>query len=185
MSGKQSDFDILMEHGLDIRGRVIYLQGEIEASSVHKFIKALRYLDKTVGKITIILDSEGGDVNLGFAAHDAIKLCGNEVEIKVVGNVMSIATIILQAGDRRLMTKNSRLMLHRGEIELGDHITNVKRALKESDEIEEAMMDTYMEKIREVKPKFKRSQLRTMLDYDTFLSAKKSLELGLIDEIDS
>ncbi len=184
MSNKQSNLDILLEHNFDIRTRVIYLNGEIDQESANKFIKILMFLDKTIGEITLILNSEGGCCSSGFAIYDAIKLCNNEVKIRVIGSVMSMATIILQAGDKRFMSENSRFMLHRGEIALHDHITNVERAVKESKDVENIMLDIYLEKIQEVNPDFKMSQVKKLLDFDSYLSAQRCLELGLINHID-
>lgn len=184
MSGKQNDFDILMEHGIDIRGRTIYLQGEVEAPNIHKFIKLVRYLDKTTGDITIILDSEGGDVNLGFAAYDEIKECRNPVTIRVVGVAMSMGSIILQAADKRIMTAHSRLMIHRGQMAVDGHFTDVKRAVAENDEMDKICVDIYLDKMKEVDPDFKRNQLQKMMDFDYYISAQKALELGLVDEVE-
>lgn len=184
MSGKQTDFDILMNYNMDIRSRTIYLDDEIDQDSGSLFIKCLRYLDKTTGQINVVINCEGGCVSNGFAIYDAIKLCNNTVEIKVIGMVMSMATIILQAGDKRLMSENSRFMLHRGEIALDDHVTNVERAIKESKDLENKMIEIYLDKIQEIQPDFKTSQLKKLLDFDTYISAQRCLELGLIDEID-
>jgi ATP-dependent Clp protease protease subunit len=183
-SAKQSDFDLLMNYNIDIRGRTLYLDDEIDEETASRFIKCIRYLDKTAGTVTIIVNCEGGCCSNGFAIYDAIKLCKNEVDIKVIGSVMSMATIVLQAGDKRSMSVNSRLMLHRGEIALSDHITNVERAIKESKKIETKMIDIYLDKIQEINPDFKRNQLQKLLEFDTYMSAQKCMELGLIDEVD-
>jgi ATP-dependent Clp protease protease subunit len=181
---RQTDFDILIEHGIDIRGRTIYLQGEVDQDNIHKFVKLIRYLDKTEGEIYIILDSGGGDVNLGFAAFDAIKECHNPVEVKVIGIAMSMGSIILQAADSRIMTRHSRMMIHRGQLEVGGHFTDVKRAVQENIEMDKICIDIYFEKIIEKDPQFKMAQLQKMMDFDTYISAEKALELGLIDQID-
>jgi len=184
MSGKKSDFDILIEHGIDIRARVIYLQGDVDEAVIHSRIKLLRYLDKTTGEITIILDSGGGDVNLGFSFYDEIKDCRNEVTVRVSGVAMSMGSIILQAADKRIITKHSRMMIHRGQMGVEGHFTDVKRAVAENDEMDKICVEIYLEKIKEVKPEFKKSQLQKMMDFDTYISAQKALELGLVDEIE-
>lgn len=184
MSGKQSDFDILIEHGIDIRGRTIYLTGEINEERADKFIKLIKYLDKTAGDITVILNSEGGCVTSGFAIYDTIKACRNEVTIKVYGCAMSMGSIILQAGDRRIIGVNGRVMIHKGAITLDDHVTNVEKAVKESKDLEVIMTDIYLEKIKEVKHSFRRSQIEKMMEFDSYLSSAKALELGLVDEIE-
>lgn len=184
MSGKQTDFNILMDYNMDIRGRTIYLDDEITQDTASLFIKCLRYLDKTGGDIKIILNCEGGCVSNGFAIYDAIKLCSNEVEICVVGMAMSMGSIILQAGDKRTMTPNSRVMIHVGELEVGGHFKNVKRAVEENDALDEICVDIYLDKIKEVKENYKRNQVKKKMEFDSYLSAEQCLDLGLIDEIE-
>lgn len=184
MSNKSTDFDILMDHGIDIRGRTIYLNGDVERSTIDKFQKLLRWLDKTNGDITVSLDSEGGDVNLGFKAYDEIRACKNEVTVRVCGTAMSMGSIILQAGDKRVMTKHSRIMIHRGQMEVEGHFTDVKRAVAENTEMDNICVDIYLDKIKESNPSFKRSQLQKMMDFDTYISAQRALELGFVDEIE-
>lgn len=184
MSAKQSDFDILMEHGVDIRKRLLYLQGDVDHAVIHKFIRILKYLDKTQGEILIILDSDGGDVNLGLAAYDTIKNCVNEVEIRVEGVAMSMGSIILQAGDKRTMTKHSRLMIHRGSTEMAGNLPDVERAMKETKQLDKLCCDIYFDKMTDKDPNFKRSKLEKMMDYDTYISSEEALELGFVDEVD-
>jgi ATP-dependent Clp endopeptidase proteolytic subunit ClpP len=180
---RQTDFDILIEHGIDIRGRIIYLQGEVDSENIHKFIKLIKYLDKTDGEILVVLDSSGGDVNLGFAAYDAIKDCGNPVTVKVIGVAMSMGSVILQAADVRVMSKHSRLMIHRGQMDVNGHFNDVKRAVQENDEMDKLCMAIYLSKINEKDSNFKLAQLQKMMDFDTYISSDKALDIGLIDEI--
>lgn len=183
MGTKQSDFNHLMNYNIDIRGRTIYLDDEINEDSASLFIKCLRYLDKTMGNITIILNSPGGCVTQGFAIYDAIKLCNNEIEIRVLGMAMSIASIILQAGDKRLMAQNARYMIHVGDMEIEGHFKNVKRAVAENEAMDKICVDIYIEKIKEINPNYKRSQVQKLMEFDTYISSQRCLELGLIDEI--
>jgi ATP-dependent Clp protease protease subunit len=181
----QSNFDILIEHDLDIRGRIIYVQAEIDEDIASKFIKLIKYLDKTTGDIEIVLNSEGGCVTSGLAMHDAIKACINPVTIKVYGCAMSIAAVILQAADVRIASPHSRLMIHRGSTELVGDFNNVKKAMKEEEELDKIMCDIHFDRMTSVNPNFKRSQLEKMMDVDTYFSSQQALELGLIDEIDN
>lgn len=181
---RQTDFDLLMEHGIDIRGRTVYLQGEVDDENIHKFIKLVRYLDKTDGHISIILDSNGGDVNLGLAAYDAIKECRNPVTVKVIGVAMSMGSIILQAADLRVMTKHSRIMIHRGSVAIDGNFNDVKRAMQESAELDKMCLDIYLDKIQDKDPDFRLAQLQKMVDFDTYISSDKALEMGFIDTIE-
>lgn len=184
MSAKQSDFDILMEYGVDIRRRLLYLQGEVDAHIIHRFIRILKFLDKTQGEITVVLDSEGGDVNLGLAAYDALKNCENEVEIRVEGVAMSMGSIILQAGDKRSITKHSRIMIHRGSTSMEGNLPDVERAMQETKRLDKLCCDIYFDRMKEKDPKIRRNKLEKMMDYDTYISADEALEMGFVDEVD-
>ena len=182
--GKDTIFDILIDHGIDIRGRIIYLKGSIDDEAYDKFVKRIKYLDKTAGDIEVVLNSEGGCVTSGLAIHDAIKACDNPVTIKVYGAALSIASVILQAGDKRVMSKYSRIMIHRGESEIVGDFNNVKRQMKEQEDLDKILCKVYFEKITEENPDFKMSQLEKLMDFDTYFSADKALEFGLIDEVE-
>lgn len=181
---KHTAFDILIEHDLDIRGRIVYVQDDIDEEVSSKFIKLIKYLDKTAGAIEVVLNSGGGCVTSGLAMHDAIKACNNPVTIKAYGRVMSIASVILQAADTRIMAPFCRMMIHRGETEIVGDFNNVKKAMKEEEELDKILCDIYFDKMSEENPAFKRNQLEKMMDVDSYFSAQQALELGLIDEID-
>lgn len=183
-NSKDTVFDLLIDHGIDIRGRILYLQGEVDEEMYDKFIKLLKYLDKTSGDIEIVLNSCGGCVTSGFAMHDAIKACVNPVTIKGYGAVMSIASVILQAADKRIVSENCRIMIHRGSTELAGEFNTVKKAMQEEFELDRMLCDVYFEKMVENDSSFKRSQLEKLMDTDSYFSAEKALELGLIDEIE-
>ena len=181
---KKTALDVLIEHNLDIRARIIYVQDGIDENVAAKFIKLLKYLDKTTGDIEVVLNSTGGCVTSGFAMHDVIKACSNSVTVKVCGCAMSIATIILQAADTRVASPYSRLMIHRGSTEIGGDFLNVKKAMKEEEELDKIMCDIYFERIISTNPSFKRNQLEKLMDTDSYFSAQQALDLGLIDEIE-
>lgn len=182
-SNKQTDFDILMEYGVDLRKRTLDLKGDVDQAIIHSRLKLLKFLDKTQGEITIYLDSVGGDVNLGLAAHDVIKNCDNPVEIVVEGVAMSMGSIILQAADRRIITKNSRIMIHRGDVCLEGNLNDVKKDLEETLVLDRMCVDIYYERITDKNPDFKRAKLEKMMDSNHYISAEEALELGLVDDI--
>lgn len=181
---RQSDFDILIEHGVDIRKRALYLQGDVDHAVIHKFIRILKYLDKTQGDIQIILDSEGGDVNLGLATYDAIQNCTNPVEIRVEGVAMSMGSIILQAADHRVITRHSRIMIHRGSAGMEGNLKDVERAMEETKRLDKLCCDIYFERMKKKDAKVRRAKLEKMMDYDTYISADEALEIGFVDDID-
>jgi ATP-dependent protease ClpP protease subunit len=94
--------------------RVVYISGEVDSTLAHKTIMALEALDQVDGEIRIVLNSDGGNEQDGYAIYDAITMCRNRVDIDGYGNVMSIAAAIFQAGDERRLAPNASFMIHHG-----------------------------------------------------------------------
>lgn len=97
--------------------RTVYVTGSVDCELAHQTIVALEGLDHTDGDIRIVLNSEGGSEEDGYAIHDAITMCRNRVIIDGYGSVQSIAAAIFQAGDLRRLAPNAIFMIHNGSME--------------------------------------------------------------------
>lgn len=189
MRRSDKDFvDQFYDHGLYVPTRTIDIMCEINEETANKVIKALHVLDHTstieTKPITIILNSTGGTQDDGLAIYDAISECKNHVTIKAYGSVMSTAAWIMQAGDLRVMSKNCKMMLHTGQIDMGnEHPEQHKRWLQQFQKDELIFEEILLNKIKIKKPRFTKKQVRDMLKFDTILTAQDAFEYNLIDEI--
>lgn len=222
---KKDDIDQFMDNDIYIPTRTIYmgsvfLTEEGESGTDHAMaesvIKALHILDNQCvesrkGKrpINIIMNNIGGDEYHGMAIFDAIQNCKNHITIRVHGHAMSMGSIILQAADERVMTKNSRIMIHYGTFGIYDHSKISYKWTDEGKKFDLMMEDLFLDKIgdrklslekyltligrqeeipsgnaKNKKINIDRERLRRMLDYDTFIDAETALELNLIDKIE-
>lgn len=191
----RDDIDKFHDYSLYIPGRVIYMGSEhvndddfsesgVEATMAERQIKNLHILDIASDEpITIIMNNPGGDVNHGLAIYDAIRACRSHIIIKVFGHAMSMGSIILQAADERIMSENSSQMIHYGEFAVEKHAKTGYKIVDEFKRVDKWMEKMYLEKIKEKQPHFTLARLQRMLDHDTFLSAKESVELGLADKV--
>jgi ATP-dependent protease ClpP protease subunit len=188
MSNKLKDrVEMVHNYGVDLSTKTTWIEGEIDVDQAEMLSKNLSILDSNLnGKaITIILNSEGGCVTQGLRMYNLIKRCKNYVRILVEGHAESIATIILQAADERVMLHDAHLMVHIGaESHVEDHPENIKRWQKKNDEDGKRMEDIYLGKIKEKKKRFTRNQLKELLKFDTILKAKEAIDYGLIDRIE-
>lgn len=146
-------------------------------------IKGLHILDRTPGSIDIIMNNPGGDEFHGYAIYDAIKLCKNHVRIITYGHAMSMGGIILQAADERVMTPNSKFMMHYGTAPVSGTAHNAYRMIDEYKKVDKFMEELFFSKIIEKHPEFTARRIRQMLAVDTYLSAQETVELGLADKI--
>ena len=147
-----------------------------------RVVKGLLVLDHTAPKppsdntITVVMNNPGGDVYHGLAIYDAIKACTSHVTIKAMGHAMSMGAVILQAADERLLTPNSRVMIHYG---YQGHSTNHPRIVQKWNE--EYKRVDLLQRIRERHPTFALEKLRELLLFDTIFSAQEAVDLGLAD----
>lgn len=186
---KRSDKDFVdqfLAYGIYIPTRTIELMTEIDGEAATRTIKNLHILSSISQEkeITILLNSIGGTQDDGLAIFDAIRECQCPVTIKGSGSIMSTAAWIMQAADIRIMTKNSRMMLHTGQLDLGEgHPEYYKRWVIQFQKDEEIFEDILLEKIRVKKPKFTKKQVKEMLKFDTILTPEEALNYNLIDEV--
>lgn len=190
----QSEIDNFHHYKILIAKRTIYLGSEsydaegedsgTDTFMVERFIKNMTILESISDKpITIILNSIGGDVNSGLAIYDRIKLSPCFVTIDVFGQASSMGSIILQSGDKRRMAENSRQVIHYGSFSVGGEAKSAYRYVDEVKRVDKWMEKLYMEKIKKKDPLYKIGRLKYLLSTDTYLTAQKSVDLGLADEI--
>ena len=171
------------EYGIFYPRRTVEIFGDIDHDMFINVFKNLHVLDGTQGTINIFINSEGGCVTSGRAIYDAIKGCQNYVRMMVYGEASSMASIILQAADERLMAPGSYIMIHAGEEATSGHPENKKRWDEFLKKEEEWAYGVYLEKIKHVKPRFSKKKLQDLLRFDTILYAKDAIELGLADRV--
>lgn len=156
----------------------------VDFKMAEKVIKGLHILDDKSGDpITIIMNNPGGDVVHGMAIYDAIKACRSHVTIKVFGHAMSMGSVILQAADDRVLAPNAEVMIHYGKQSISDHAKIAEKWIAFNRRFDKWMEDLYLTKIRASKPKFRRDRLKKMLDFDTIMTAREAVDLGLADKL--
>jgi ATP-dependent Clp endopeptidase proteolytic subunit ClpP len=188
----RTDIDVFFDYGLHVSSRTIYIgsvdanngdESGVDSALSERTTQSLHVLDLTEGPIKILLNNPGGDEYHGIAIYDAIKACKNHVEILVMGHAMSMGSIILQAGDTRVMSPNARLMIHYGTWGFDGHAKSAAKWAEEGKELDRWMEEVYLTRIKEKNPTFSRARLQGMLNFDTFMGAAKAVELGLADSI--
>jgi ATP-dependent Clp protease protease subunit len=193
----KDELDRYFIHSVDVANRVVYISSGsytpdgdatgVDSELAERVIKSLHVLDHQFEAddkpITIQLNCRGGDYVDGMAIYDAIKECKNHVTIKVYGQASSMGSIILQAADVRIMSPNSTMMLHYGYFSVEDTSKSATNHAEYEKKTRDSMDKLYLDKIREKHPKYKLAKLQEMLNFDTILTAKEAVELGLADAI--
>ncbi len=99
-----------------LKERIILLNGEVKETIIEKIAIPLMRMSKDRPRtpITILINSEGGNVDDGQAVVDIIQQIKTPVITVGLGKVMSIAFDIFLAGDLRVSAENTLFLCHSG-----------------------------------------------------------------------
>jgi ATP-dependent Clp protease, protease subunit len=173
------------DHGTNLNTRTIYIGDEINESSAEKAIKALDFLEsESLEDIKILLNSSGGEDYSGLAIYDAIKNSSCFITIIGLGSIMSMASLVLQAGDHRALMPNSTMMLHVGYASIqNEHNHNLIRESKEIERLIKLSADIYLARMKEKNAELTKKDIDNLLQFNTYITAKGAVNMGLADEV--
>ena len=130
------------------------------------------------GPITVWINSPGGDCVAAAQIYNMLMDYPHDITVKVDGLAASAASVIAMAGTRVVMTPVSLMMIHNPlTVAMGDS-DEMRRAIQLLDEVKESILNAY-----EIKTGLSRARLSHLMDGETWMNAKKALELGFCDEI--
>lgn len=162
--------------------RVLRLEGVIAEESwwddditPKKFREELNSGD---GDITVWINSYGGDCFAAAQIFNMLKDYPHKVTIKIDGIAASAASVIAMAGDVVQISPVGAIMVHDPLMAVAGNSDELKSAIKVLGEIKETIINAY-----ELKTNLPRDKIAKMMTDETWLSAKKALELGFVDEI--
>ena len=135
---------------------------------------------KGKSRITVKLNSCGGDLYTGIAIHNALKALSAEVNVVVDGIAASAASVIMCAGDTVTVYPGSLIMIHGVSVYLWDslNIPDMKQLIKGMDASERAVAEIY-----NAKTGIEVETLRNMMTKETWLTGREALEKGFADSI--
>ena len=190
LSLKQDSYDQGRATGFYHR---IYTFGSIiKGDSVGKCLETLSmwhrlYPDKP---FTILLHSQGGELLPGLALFDAIKMherLGHAIDIRVMGYAASMAAVVLQAATKRIIGRESLLLLHEISGEARGSLPEMRDYTDFLMKVQTRVMAIFLERMAATptrtdtidQAEFERRWKRQ----DWWVSAPEAYALGLVDEV--
>ena len=162
--------------------RTLYLDGVIAEESwfdddvIPKAFKA--DLTSGEGDLVIWLNSPGGDCIAASQIYTMLMDYKGKVTVKIDGIAASAASVIAMAGTTVLMAPTALMMVHNPlTVAIGDS-EEMQKAIAMLSEVKESIINAY-----EIKTGQSRAKLSHLMDAETWLNAKKAIELGFADGI--
>lgn len=130
------------------------------------------------GALTIEINSRGGDPIEGLAMYDYLKGLKGKITAFIIGQCSSAATLIACAADTVKATKYSRWLVHRVVGSAEGTSDEIQGALDAVRSLDNQIIEIYISKTGKTE-----SELLTLMNKDTYLTAEEAKEWGFIDEI--
>ena len=156
----------------------VYLYDEIGSlgTTAADFMSELSEI-KTA-RIVVHISSQGGNVFDGIAIYNALRTHSSPVTTKVDALAASIAAVIAQAGDRRLMVTGSQMMIHEAHgLGLGsaDDMRDFADLL---DKLTDNIAGIYAERAGGTKAHF-----LSLMKAETWMNPDEAVSEGLADQV--
>jgi ATP-dependent Clp endopeptidase proteolytic subunit ClpP len=165
-------------------GRVYLFSDEVGEDSVRRALETLdRWHRRNPGApIEIILNSPGGRVTEGLALFDYLRWLsgqGHHITTVALGRAASMGSVLLQAGDTRVVGRNSMIMLHEVSAGAIGTVQRVQDQVEHMNRVQEQLIALLCDRSKLTPAKLR----KRWVHHDWWLSATEALELGLVDEI--
>ncbi len=133
-----------------------------------------------VSHIDVRINSMGGDVFDGIAIYNALRTHDAEIRTQVDSAALSIASVIAQAGDHRVMVSGSQMMIHEAWGLSVGNATDMRKFGDLLDKQTDTIAGIYAERVG---GSGKVKHFRSLMVGETWLSADEAVAEGLADEV--
>jgi ATP-dependent Clp protease protease subunit len=174
-----------IDYGVSIKDSVVYLHGDIMLGNLFDFISKVRLIlehrpeEAKEEPITLLLNTNGGDVYEALGIIDYMQTLSVPVNVIARGRAMSAGAMILCAGTGfRAASKNTTIMVHEASANIMGKSADIKANAEHIDELEEDFYKLMADKTNQDEDYWRKACRK-----DFYMTAEKAKELGLIDEV--
>ena len=164
-----------------LKDRIVFISGEIDDNLANRVIAELLYLDSVGNEdINIYINSPGGSVSAGMAIYDTMNFLSSDVSTTCLGIAASMAAFLLSSGKKgkRYILPNADVMIHQPLGGAQGQATDIKIASDRIIDLRKRLNRILSKNTSQSLKKIEKDTER-----DNYLSAKESLEYGLVDKI--
>jgi len=166
----------------DSGGRVLRLEGPIDSESFWgDEITPQSFRDELYaedGDITLWLNSPGGNVFAAAEIYTMLRDYPRNVRVCIASIAASAASVIAMAGNTVEMSPTALLFVHDPSTIAMGNTRDMEKTITTLNEVKESIINAYA-----AKTGLSRSKISKLMSDETWLNARKAVELGFADEI--
>jgi ATP-dependent Clp endopeptidase proteolytic subunit ClpP len=146
----------------------------VTAKMFYDQLKALGDVDK----VTVRINSPGGELFAGIAIYNMLAELDAEVTVRIDGLAASVASLIAMAGETVIMPDNAMLMIHDPVGHVMGGADDMREMADLLDRMRQTMIAAYARKSG-----LSDSEISEIMDAETWFTAAEAVEAGFADEI--
>lgn len=191
----------IQHHDINLDKNIIYLMAidrgiedydyGVDFNLANRFIKNIDITRTENPKkpLTIMMNTNGGDWDMGMAIYDTIKCYPWHVTILNCSHARSMSSIIMQAADKKLTMPSGFFMFHDGTFGVDGTVKQVESAVEWNKKATEIMIDIYINSMAEAKflknGSERKRWVKSRMDKkeDVYLTAQEAVDAGFFHAI--
>lgn len=130
------------------------------------------------GDVTVWINSPGGNVFAAAEIYTMLKDYKGSITVKIDAIAASAASVVAMAGDTVQMSLVAMLMIHDPSTVAMGNTKDMEKAIEVLNEVKESIINAYASKSG-----LSHARIANLMSNETWMNAKKAVELGFADEI--
>lgn len=135
-------------------------------------------LESGEGDVTVWINSPGGNVFAAAEIYTMLKDYKGSITVKIDAIAASAASVVAMAGDTVQMSPVAMLMIHDPSTVAMGNTKDMEKAIEVLNEVKESIINAYA-----AKSGLTHARIANLMSNETWMNAKKAVELGFADEI--
>lgn len=135
-------------------------------------------LESGEGDVTVWINSPGGNVFAAAEIYTMLKDYKGSITVKIDAIAASAASVVAMAGDTVQMSPVAMLMIHDPSTVAVGNTKDMEKAIEVLNEVKESIINAYA-----AKSGLTHARIANLMSSETWMNAKKAVELGFADEI--
>jgi len=165
-----------------LKDRIIMLSGEVNDQVASSIVAQMLFLEAEDPEkdIYFYINSPGGVVTAGMAIFDTMNYIRPDITTICIGQAASMGAFLLSSGEKgkRYALPHARIMIHQPLGGAQGQATDIAIQAEEILRMKKELNDILAENTGQTA-----KQIEKDTDRDNFMSAKESVEYGMIDEV--
>jgi len=167
-----------------LKDRIIMLTGEVNDQVSATIVAQLLFLEAQDPDkdIYFYINSPGGVITSGLSMYDTMNYIKPDIVTICIGQAASMGAFLLSSGTpgKRYSLPNARIMIHQPSGGAQGQSTDIQIQAQEIQRLKNTLNEIMS---KNTGGKMSAKQMEEATDRDNFMSAKKCVEMGLIDKV--